>query len=131
MAVVTFSTVGFGDLAPKSKLGRALGSFWMILGVLAFGNMVSSIAAGIDYYKKSVWESVQKRRARTIWSEMDKDRDGDVSKDAFLIFMLRRKNLVSQATLDELGQIFDVVDGNQDGRLTFDEVCASLDKLGA
>lgn len=131
MAVVTFSTVGFGDIAPKSELGRALGSLWMILGVLAFANMVKSIAEVIDQYKKSVKESLQRRQTRKIWSGMNKDEHGAVSKDAFLIFMIRRKNLVSKATLDELGQIFNIVDSDGDEKLTVDEVSASLDKIGA
>ena len=36
MAVVTFSTVGFGDFVPRSELGRLLACVWMVLGVLAF-----------------------------------------------------------------------------------------------
>ena len=40
-AVITFSTVGFGDMAPKSKLGRALGSLFMILGVASLGLLVA------------------------------------------------------------------------------------------
>lgn len=130
MAVVTFSTVGFGDFTPQTPLGRALGSIWMILGVLAFGNMVSKIALAIDHHKKSVKEHVQRRRGREIWSEMDKDEEGIVHKDAFLIFMLRRKNLVTQATLDEFGQIFNSLDSDANGELTVDEVCSSLNKLG-
>ena len=65
MGVITFSTVGFGDFSPKSRLGRRafadcaeidcmcsttqmelccfgrmFGSVWMILGIIAFGTMV-------------------------------------------------------------------------------------------
>jgi len=40
-AVITFSTVGFGDIAPKSKLGRCVGSFFMIFGVASFGHLAA------------------------------------------------------------------------------------------
>ena len=40
-AIITFSTVGFGDFSPSTVLGRCFASLWMILGVLAFGNLAS------------------------------------------------------------------------------------------
>ena len=39
-AVITYSTVGFGDYSPKSFPGRVVGAFLMVFGVLAFGNLV-------------------------------------------------------------------------------------------
>lgn len=38
-AIITYSTVGFGDFSPQSHLGRLVASLWMILGVLSFGNL--------------------------------------------------------------------------------------------
>lgn len=43
MAVVTMTTVGFGDFTPQSQTGRALGSVWMLFGVLATANMVNAV----------------------------------------------------------------------------------------
>ncbi|CAE7396251.1 TPK4 [Symbiodinium sp. CCMP2456] len=41
MGVITFSTVGFGDFSPKSRKGRIFGSICMILGIMAFGKVVT------------------------------------------------------------------------------------------
>ena len=40
-AVITFSTVGFGDFTPSTYLGRILGSVWMVMGTLAFANLAT------------------------------------------------------------------------------------------
>lgn len=48
--MITFSTVGFGDQAPKSKLGRCLGSFFMIVGVAAFGHLVARIKSSVLFW---------------------------------------------------------------------------------
>ena len=43
LALVTLTTVGFGDLAPMSRTGRAITSIWMVFSLVA----VSSITAGL------------------------------------------------------------------------------------
>ena len=43
LALVTLTTVGFGDLAPMSRLGRGITSVWMVFSLVA----VSSITAGL------------------------------------------------------------------------------------
>lgn len=42
LLLITFSTTGFGDYTPESELGRVLASFWIIFGVLSFGNLAGS-----------------------------------------------------------------------------------------
>lgn len=45
-AVVTIATVGYGDLAPITDAGRALGSFIIILGVATFAMPAGILASG-------------------------------------------------------------------------------------
>nr|XP_047129859.1 uncharacterized protein LOC124809902 isoform X3 [Hydra vulgaris] len=44
-ASVTVSTVGYGDIAPKSLIGRALSIFWMVIGVLLVSGMTGTFSS--------------------------------------------------------------------------------------
>ena len=53
MAVITMTTVGFGDFSPKTEAGRVFGLFWMFFGVLMTGNFVTAIGGVIDEARKA------------------------------------------------------------------------------
>jgi len=41
MAVITMTTVGFGDVTPNTEGGKIFATVWMLMGVAAFANMVA------------------------------------------------------------------------------------------
>ncbi|RMX42014.1 hypothetical protein pdam_00001218 [Pocillopora damicornis] len=46
-AVVTMTTVGYGDKAPKSSLARMYASLWMIIGMLLMSTITAQISSSI------------------------------------------------------------------------------------
>ena len=44
-AVVTMTTVGYGDKAPKTVLGRGVAIFWMFVGVISLAVVTGSVAS--------------------------------------------------------------------------------------
>ncbi|CAH3149578.1 unnamed protein product, partial [Pocillopora meandrina] len=46
-AVVTMTTVGYGDKAPKSSLARVYASLWMIIGILLMSTITAQISSSI------------------------------------------------------------------------------------
>jgi len=46
-AVVTISTVGYGDLAPATPVGRLLGVLLIVFGVLTFSMVMANVAAAL------------------------------------------------------------------------------------
>ncbi|MEO8028802.1 MAG: transporter substrate-binding domain-containing protein [Bryobacteraceae bacterium] len=44
-AIVTMSTVGYGDMAPRTVLGRAVTGVWIIISVIAATSLVAGIAS--------------------------------------------------------------------------------------
>jgi len=124
MAVITFSTVGFGDFAPKSEIGRTLGSVLMIVGVIAYVNFTVSLSGLIEH-----WKSGQKEKLRAgskHFDLMDADNDGKISKNEFKDFMLVRSGQVKQETLDQINKLFDAIDRDKNGKLTLDEIDGAL-----
>ena len=44
-ALVTMSTVGYGDLAPRTRLGRAITGIWILISVVAASSLVATIGS--------------------------------------------------------------------------------------
>ncbi|XP_065643224.1 uncharacterized protein LOC136074966 [Hydra vulgaris] len=44
-AVVTVATVGYGDIVPKSLIGRVLSIFWMIIGIIFLSGMTGTFSS--------------------------------------------------------------------------------------
>ncbi|MCJ7556579.1 MAG: transporter substrate-binding domain-containing protein, partial [Gammaproteobacteria bacterium] len=44
-SVATLTTVGYGDITPKSRFGRALGIFWMFVGIFLIASFAASVAS--------------------------------------------------------------------------------------
>lgn len=52
-SVVTFSTVGYGDIYPESLLGKAFGIFAIITGLAIFGLYIGNLSASLVLEKRS------------------------------------------------------------------------------
>lgn len=47
-SLVTMTTVGYGDKAPKTHLGRGLTAIWMLVGILMFSTLTAFLANAFD-----------------------------------------------------------------------------------
>lgn len=106
MAVITLTTVGFGDFTPKSEAGRIFGCFWMVTGVLAFGNFVTAFGAWIDAAFKKDHSS---KFGRAIFDSIDKDGNGFLTRGEFMSWMLIKEGIVSSDQIDHFYNLFDVL----------------------
>jgi polar amino acid transport system substrate-binding protein len=67
-AVVTMSTVGYGDLAPKTRLGRAVTGVWILISVLAASSLVAAIGSTLTLtgLKRSTIETAEDLSRRRV-----------------------------------------------------------------
>jgi voltage-gated potassium channel len=87
-AMVTATTVGYGDAAPETAWGRAIACLFMVVGVAVFGLVSASIAAHfVEQDSREEWQRLETRldeitevlrdvRAKLAVSEAGTDRDG-------------------------------------------------------
>lgn len=106
MAVITLTTVGFGDFTPKSQAGRIFGFFWMIAGVLSFANFVTVFGTWIGAAFKKDHSS---KFGRDIFNTIDKDGNGFLTRGEFMSWMLVKEGIVESAQIDHFYNLFDAL----------------------
>jgi len=122
MAVVTLTTVGFGDLTPSTWVGRLVGIPWMLSGIVStafFLEAMQNVLLKIEARQR--FDDAEQMSEETF-SAIDRDGNGVLTKAEFVNYSLVKHNLVDQETLDFLSGIFDsMVKSNQHG-VSFEEV---------
>jgi len=123
-AVVTMTTVGFGDCTPKTAPGQLFAGVYMVLGVVQLYRLALAVA------EHKVWgssEHTTKKLTVKLLDEMDANHDGQVTSEEFLRFILISQGLVTKETLDRIDQNFKVLDVDDSGSLTHGDLTAWLE----
>ena len=53
-ALVTLTTVGYGDKAPVTRLGRGITSIWMVISLIAVSSLTASLASALTLFLSGV-----------------------------------------------------------------------------
>lgn len=117
-AVVTFSTVGFGDYSLQSRWGRCISIVLMPMGVLAFLNFVTSISAVIGAYKSHKKKTANSAEEILKW--VDKNQSGTLDEQQFMVYYLIKENYVKMEDMRHIGDLFNALDKKDVGALSYD-----------
>jgi len=116
MSVITLTTVGFGDVSPKSTWGRLIAVFWMLFGVLSSANLVEAIGT---FIQKAFKESDKKTNNRLAFDDLDHAGTGRISKAQFLAWMLVKEGYVKRENIKLFFSLFDKMDANHNGKINY------------
>ncbi|TMW56858.1 hypothetical protein Poli38472_006868 [Pythium oligandrum] len=111
-AVITVTTVGFGDFSPKSEGGRIYAIFYLPLSVVSVAHGIGSIIEEIG--KRKVMKSTISMKELLA---MDSDGDGKVTKLEYLSYMLVKLGKADQSDIDGIIAQFHKLDKDGSGEL--------------
>ncbi|GLE01321.1 hypothetical protein PINS_up010151 [Pythium insidiosum] len=111
-AIITVTTVGFGDLSPKSEAARIYAIFYLPLSVVSVAHAIGSIIEEIG--RRRVMKS--KISMKELLA-MDSDGDGKVSKLEYLSYMLVKLGKADQDDIDGILAQFGKLDKDGSGEL--------------
>ncbi|KUF88971.1 hypothetical protein AM588_10003984 [Phytophthora nicotianae] len=115
--LITITTIGFGDLSPKSESARIFAIFYLPLAVVTVAHGIGSILNEISA------RSVMKTKiSMKELLDMDADGDGKVSQLEYLCYMLVKLNKVDQDDLDGIIAQFHKLDRDGSGELDRDDL---------
>eukprot|EP01084_Bolivina_argentea_P292798 503473_1 len=122
---VTLSTVGYGDVTPQTTPGKIFTIFYIMFGVSLVVFFGTAIFEKLDESRqKKFKEQVMKRAliSEAQLLEFDVDGDGKIDKYEFLSKMLVETQEVEQSKIDEIMVKFKMLDADNSGTITTDEL---------
>lgn len=116
---ITAGTLGYGDFSPVTRAGRLWGIIFIPLSVAAAGEVLGTVASALmERRQAQFYERVMERELNVQrLLEMDTDQDGKVTREEYILFMLREMELVTEQQLEELRTQFDRLDVDGGGYL--------------
>lgn len=121
MSIITLTTVGYGDISPRSQLGRAVAVLWMIFGVLAVGNWIKGISDFLTETQQGSHEDAQ-TIDHHVFDLIDKSGDGSLSKSEYVNYVLIKYGMVTEADLDMIESQYDEIDKMMTGSVTLAQI---------
>jgi len=129
-AVISGTSVGYGDFAPKSHSGRWLTVVWLPFSIMFMGAQLGKVGS-------CIFDSDSEAKLADLLNldlsiqgmlDMDEDGDGDITEFEFLKFMLVKCDMADDAVLDSLHKRFLVMDTDGSGALSRDDLVSIIDQ---
>jgi potassium channel subfamily K len=118
-AVVSATTIGYGDFHPTSTIGKGMTIFFLPFSVAVFGKVLSRIP-GVYIARKArkvEQEFLHRRLTLRDLQLLDVDKHNKVTYEEFLTFMLVALEKVEKSEVDEIRTIFESLDVDKNGFL--------------
>jgi len=119
MATVTLTTLGFGDVTPRTAGGEVFFCVWSLVGIATYVNLVSAITEKLLKARQSMM--MDNIRDEDI-NLADADGSGSVDLYEFTRLILTRYKAVAPGVFDEIKRNFQDLDADGSGMLTAQDV---------
>jgi len=132
-AVITGTTIGYGDYAPKSQNGRLVGTLYILIAVVGLGNVLGDIAGYfIEAKQMEALERILKKKITVEdFEKFDMDGDGKIERSEFVLRKLMLMGILNDDDVIRVEEEFDVMDADGSGEIDMDDLKLWMEKEGA
>jgi potassium channel subfamily K len=135
LTVVTVTSVGYGDISPKSEAGRIFSIFFILPAAIATAHAMSAAAAvPMKRHTKSLETMVIRQYGQKLTHDELTDliqnpvgkhdlQGTTCDRNEFVLKLLVKLNKVKVQTIDEILAEFDLLDADKSGSISVDDVC--------
>jgi hypothetical protein len=118
---ITYLTIGYGDVTPKTKGGKALGTLLVTMGLFSFTALLAELA-DIQAQARLGAEKTLRQRLAELHEVIAQDNDGKVTAEEYILFNLKKMGKVEDETLALLRDQFKALDADGSGELDADDI---------
>ena len=110
-AVVTMTTVGYGDKCPKKISGRMIAAFWMLIGIIWFAGFTATLSSSltVDHFESTGISSLADLNGREV---------GVISGTTSESFL--RYRMVEAIAVDNLEELLALIKNKQADAVIYD-----------
>jgi len=122
MSVMTLTTIGFGDMYPRTYLGRCLAIPWMLLGVAIFGHGITTLSSLIYESQKSsrmMAADAVSSISKDVFDKIDRDGNGYLDRSEFIAYTLLKYDVVSEELLEAVFKEYESLEGSKDRQVSY------------
>merc|ERR1712146_43593 len=119
-AMITVTTIGYGDYSFASPWGQILGTPYLFNSVVAVSNALAQLSEIMDSKDYTV----------DLEEMLEEDSSGSITKDEFMCRMLIRLQMVEDEVLANIRKQFEILDADGSGELDAEDVRLIKEKYG-
>ncbi|GAB4842951.1 hypothetical protein Ancab_012929 [Ancistrocladus abbreviatus] len=120
LSVTSVTTVGYGDYAFKTLIGRCFAIIWLLLSTLAVARAFLYLTEfRIDKRNRRIANWVLKKQM-TLGDlvSADLDNDGSISKSEYVVYKLKEMGKVAENDIIQICRQFDSLENSYSGKIT-------------
>jgi len=130
-AVITMTTIGYGDISPGTQTGKGFGTLYVLFGCAAVAQVLGSIAGiYIDAKQEEARLKVLKKKITLEdFTAFDVDGDGCIERSEFIVRKLMLMGLVNQTDVALCESEFTDMDVDGSGEITLEDLAHHLEEV--
>jgi len=123
-ATATLSSVGYGDPLIQKDSTRTFLTFFLLWGVISVAWALGKVAEVVRLTEedRKIKHFAEHGVTKKLIREMDTDEDGAIECPEFLVYMLLKLNRVRRSDVDELKNLFALLDTDGSGSIDENDI---------